>query len=317
MLTKSEINTVTELIYKYMQPTAQIEWPLLSKRAGCSVIVKHENHTPIGAFKIRGGLLYISRLIKENQSIKGVIAATRGNHGQSIGFAAKTFGIKAKIVVPLNNNPEKNAAMKALGVELIEHGSDFQQSFEYASKIASAEGLIMIPSFHKTLVEGVSTYALELFNKYSDLDRIYVPIGLGSGICGVISIRDMLQLKTEVIGVVSENANSYALSFQAKRPVSTSSAETIADGIACRTPHPEAFEYILKGAERIVSVSEKDIIESIKFYFSDTHNIAEGSAAAALAAMLKENNINHNKKIGLILSGGNVDINTYKKALES
>ena len=311
----SELEAAAEEIHPYVAPTLQYCWPLLSARCGAEVWVKHENHTPIGAFKVRGGLVYLKDWRQNQPAGAGVITATRGNHGQSIGFAAARTDVAATIVVPEGNSVEKNAAMQALGVDLVVHGSDFQDAFEYAQTRAAADGLHMLPSFHPLLVRGVGTYALELFRAGAELDVVYVPIGLGSGICGVISARDALGLGTAVVGVVAEGAPCYALSFEAERPVSTNNADTLADGLAVRVPDPDALATIRRGADRIVTVSDDEIKAAMRHYYTDTHNVAEGAGAATLAAALQEKNEIAGKRIGLILSGGNVDMDVYRKIL--
>lgn len=310
----SDLQAAGELVHLSVAPTAQICWPLLSARAGAEVWVKHENHTPIGAFKVRGGLVYMDQL-KQRSSVRRVIAATRGNHGQSIAFAASRAGLSATIVVPHGNSPGKNAAMRAFGAELIVHGCDFQEALEHAMTLAGENGVELVPSFDMALVKGVACYALELFYAAPDLDTVYVPIGLGSGICGVILARDSLGLKTKVVGVVSENAASYALSFEAGEPVRTNSADTLADGMACRVPVAEALDIICARAERIVQVSEEEILAAMAHYLTDTHNLAEGAGAAPLAALLQEKEQMAGKKVGLILSGGNADPPLIKRVL--
>ncbi|MEX1109703.1 MAG: threonine dehydratase [Dongiaceae bacterium] len=307
MLSLVDIETAAEALRPVMPATPAHRWPLLAARSGAEVWVKHENHTPIGAFKVRGGIVYMERLKKDRPDIKGVITATRGNHGQSIAFGARRASLSATLVVPHGNSVEKNAAMRAFGGELIEHGHDFQAAYEYAMGLAEERKLYPLRSFHPWLVAGVSTYALELFRAVADIDTVYVPIGLGSGISGVISARDALGLKTNVVGVVAEMAPSYALSFEAKRPVSTNSADTIADGMACRVPDEAALEVIGRGTARIVRVSESEIRAAMRHYFTDTHNVAEGAGAAALAALLQERTAMQGKRVALILSGGNVD----------
>lgn len=302
-----EIKAAADIVYQYMQPTPAISWLLLNERAGVEVIVKHENHTPIGAFKIRGGLNYISRLKASKPDCPGVITATRGNHGQSVARAATSAGLRSVIYVPHGNNPEKNAAMKANGAELVEFGDDFQQSREEAMRVGAAEGLHAIPPFHPDLVAGVGTYALELMQAHADLDTIYVSIGMGSGISGLISARDGLGLKTKIVGVVADRAPAYALSFEAGKPVQTNDADTFADGVACRSPDASAVELINAGAERIVRVSEEEFRNAIRVYFSDTHNIAEGAGAGPLAGLLQEKDKMAGKKVAVILSGGNTD----------
>jgi threonine dehydratase len=306
MVTHSELEQARTIVYATMAPTPQYAWPLLCEATGCETWLKHENHTPIGAFKVRGGLVHM-RLRRERGQTNGVITATRGNHGQSIPYAAKREGIAATIVVPHGNSPEKNAAIRALGVELIEEGDDFDAAKAVAEALAVERGLDMVASFQPELVLGVSTYAHELFTAVDRLDAVYVPIGLGSGICGVIAMRDLLGLKTKVIGVSSELANGYARSFHAGKPVGTDSSATFADGIATRQPNPEAVAMINKGAERIVEVSDAEISDAIRLIYRATHNVAEGAGAAALAALMKEREPMQGKRVGLILSGGNID----------
>jgi len=315
--TKEHLEAAAEIVIAHMAPTPQIPWPLLSARAGSEVWVKHENHTPIGAFKIRGGLNLMTRLKTDQPDCPGVITATRGNHGQSVALAAAKVGMTATVLAPKGNNPDKNAAMRALGADLIEYGDDFQESHEQAMHLAEVRGLYAIPPYHPWLIEGVGTYALEFMSAIEGLDSVYVPIGIGSGISGLMAARDALGLTTKVVGVVAENAPTYALSFDAGQPVATNSSYTIADGIACRTPDPVAVEAIIKGAERIVRVSEDEILAAMGHYFSDTHNVAEGAGAAPLAALLQERDKMAGKKVGLILSGGNADRELFKKSLEA
>lgn len=314
-LTLPQIEAAAETIYKVLPPTPQYSWPLLCERIGTEVWVKHENHTPIGAFKIRGGLIYFDLLAQERDRTKGVISATRGNHGQSVGLAARRFGIPATIVVPHGNSHEKNAAMRALGVELIEHGEDFQAAYEYAVALAQERDLHMIPSFHPLLVRGVATYALELLRHVPDLDVVYVPIGLGSGVCGMVAARDALRLSTRVVGVVSKHAPAYELSFARRVPVEHPVTTQLADGVACRTPEPEALEIIWRGVERIVAVSDDEVAAAMRALFEDTHNVAEGAGALSLAAVLQERDRLSGKKVAVILSGGNVDREVFTKVL--
>ncbi len=310
-----EITAAAELIYRHLGPTPEYCWPLICERAGAEVWIKHENHTPIGAFKVRGGLVYLDDLMKRAPETTGVIAATRGNHGQSVAYAARRAGIAAVMVVPHGNSVEKNRAMRALGAELIEHGADFNAAYDRAKELAAERGLHAFPSYHPLLVRGVATYGLELLHAVPDLDRVYVPIGLGSGINGVISARDALGLKTRVIGVVAERAAAYALSFEAGRPVSTNTCDTMADGVSVRVPDAAALEVMLKGAERVVRVSEAEIEAAMRAYYTDTHNLAEGAGAAALAALLQEKEQLAGKKAAAILSGGNVDTEVYRRVL--
>ena len=315
MLSLNEIEAAAALVHAAMPPTAQYAWPLLSRRTGCETWVKHENHTPTGAFKVRGGLVYMDGLKRRSPHTSGVVSATRGNHGQSIALAAARNGIAATIVVPLGNSVEKNAAMRAFGAELVEAGHDFDAAKRAAMKLAGERGLTMVPSFHRDLVAGVASYALELFRTAPPLDTVYVPIGLGSGICGTIAARDALGLTTKIVGVVSTEAPAYALSFAAGKVVATNSADTMADGMAVRGPDTEALKIILEGAERIVQVSDAEIGAAMRAYYEDTHQLAEGAGAAALAALLQERDRFAGKRVGLILSGGNIDRPVYLRIL--
>jgi threonine dehydratase len=315
MFTLDDLEDAARQVHAVMPPTPQYVWPLLSARVGAEIWVKHENHTPLGAFKVRGGIVYLTNLKAAQPKLTGVIAATRGNHGQSIAFAARRAGLTATVVVPHGNSVEKNAAMRALGAELIEHGSDFQAALEHAQALSRARDLFFVESFAPDLVRGVASYGLELFRGAGALDAVYVPIGLGSGICGVIAARDALGLRTEIVGVVAERAAAYALSYAARRPVSTNSADTIADGMACRVPNEAALPPIYAGAARIVTVSEEEIRAAMRHCFTDTHNVAEGAGAAPLAAALKERARNAGKRVALVLSGGNVDRSMFAAIL--
>jgi threonine dehydratase len=279
------------------------------------VWVKHENHTPVGAFKVRGGLVYMQELRQREPHVTGVVAATRGNHGQSVVFATSRAGLRSVIVVPHGNSREKNAAMRALGAELVEHGHDFQAAYEYAVQLAGERGLHLVRSFDDALLRGVASCALELFRAVPGLETVYVPIGLGSGICAAAAVRDALGLRTEIVGVVASRAPAYALSYAAGRPVSSDVGETLADGMACRVPDPAAIEIILKGASRIVTVDEDEIQAAMRHLFSDTHNVAEGAGAAALAALLQEKDRMRGRKVALILTGGNVDREVFARTL--
>jgi len=314
MFNKEELERAREIVYAAMGPTLQAPWPLLGERLGAEVWVKHENHTPTGAFKVRGGLVLMA-LRRRAGLNNGIISATRGNHGQSLPFAARLHGVATTIVVPRGNSVEKNAAMRALGAELIEHGNDFNEALDHAVALSGERGLDLIASFSAELVQGVATYGAELFEAAGELDTVYAPIGMGSGICGLIGVRDMMGLKTKIVGVVAKGANAYALSWRAGKPVSTSSADTLADGMAVRIPHEQAFEVIRKGAERIVEVSDGEIAAAMRAYYTDTHNIAEGAGAAALAALMSEREKMRGKRVGVILSGGNVDMELYRKVL--
>lgn len=312
MFDLTELERAHAIVGQAVPATPARGWPLLAERLGTQVIVKHENHTPIGAFKVRGGLVYLERLKRERPNTPGIISATRGNHGQSLAFAASRHDVPAVIYVPRGNSVEKNRAMKAFGAELVEHGEDFQAAAEEAQRRAQFTGLHMVPSFHPDLVLGVATYALELFRTAPDLDVLYVPIGQGSGISGCIMARDLLGLKTEIVGVQSTEAPSYALSFAAGKVVTTKTSNTLADGMATRIPDADAFALIRKGAARIVQVSDDEVAAAIRAYWTDTHNLAEGAGAAALAAALQEKNKLSGKRVGLVLSGGNIDFDLFR-----
>ncbi len=313
MFSLEETRKAHEVVLTSLRPTPAISWPLLAARLGAEVVVKHENHQPTGAFKVRGGLTYVDALMRREPQAKGLVSATRGNHGQSLAFAGRRFGLSVTIVVPHGNSREKNAAMRAMGAALIEHGADFQAAREEAMRLANERNLHAVPSFHRDLARGVSTYALELLSEHADLDVLYVPIGQGSGICGCISARDALRLKTEIVGVQSEEAPAYALSLAAGHAVRTNSADTFADGMATRVPDEEALDVIARGASRIVLVRDDEIAEAIRAYWTDTHNLAEGAGAAALAAAMKERARLAGRKVGLVLSGGNIDFDLFQR----
>ncbi|HWD21579.1 MAG TPA: threonine dehydratase [Burkholderiales bacterium] len=307
MLSLAQIEAVLPAVRAAVAPTPQFAWPLLRRRTGAEVFVKHENHTPIGSFKVRGGLAYLDRLKRERPHIRGIVTATRGNHGQSLAFAGSRAGVAVTIVAPKGNSAEKNAAMRAFGAELIEYGRDFDEARGRAAELAADRGLEYAPSFHPDLVAGVATYACELFAAVRDLHTVYVPIGLGSGICGLIAVRDALGLATRIVGVVSDRANAYRRSVEAGRVVQTDSALTFADGMAVRVPDPEALQVIRRGAERIVEVSDDEVAEAIRILFSDTHTAAEGAGAAPLAALIKERASLQGRRVGVVLTGQNID----------
>jgi threonine dehydratase len=295
------------LVRGIVPPTPQYAWPKLKARAGCTVWVKHENHTPTGAFKVRGGLVYLDRLHRAQPNIPGVISATRGNHGQSIAFAAARTGIPATIYVPRNNSRDQNSAIAAFGAKVVEFGKDFDEAKHEAFRVAAAEGLHFVPSFHRDLVTGVASYALELFGAVAALDAVYVGVGMGSGISGLITVRDLKGLKTEIIGVGAAGAPATALSFAARRATNAPAARTFADGLATREPNAEAVDNICRGAARIVEVSEDEIAEAMRIYYDDTHQVAEGAGAAPLAALLQERGRMSGKNVAVVLSGGNIE----------
>src|SRR3954451_15636079 len=312
-----ELERAHEVVGAALPPTPAHAWPLLSERLGATVIVKHENHTPTGAFKVRGGLVYVDRLNRERPQTPGLVSATTGNHGQSIAFAANKYRVPVTIYVPHGNSVEKNRAMRAFGANLVEHGNDFQSAREEAGRRARADGLEFVQSFHPDLVMGVATYAHELLRQFRDIDVLYVPIGQGSGICGCIMARDLLGLRTEIVGVQSTEAPSFALSFAAGTVVRTNSSNTRADGMATRVPDPEAMGVIRKGASHIVQVTDDEIAHAVRAYWTDTHNLAEGAGAAALAPALQEKAKLRGKRVGLGLSGGNIDFDLFQQWIAS
>jgi len=310
-----EIIEAQKLVYSLMHPTPQISWPLLNQRLEAEVWVKHENHTPLGAFKARTAIVYAAEVFKNPNGIKGLITATRGNHGQSVALAGQRFKVPVTIVVPHGNSSEKNEAMRGQGANLVEFGKDFQEAREHAERLAREQGLHFVPSYHRDIVKGVASYWVELFSAVPDLDLVYVPVGMGSGICAGCAVRNGLGLKTKIIGVVSEGAPAYALSFEAGRIIEAPVTTVIADGMACRLPDDEALEIILKNVDHMIRVSDDEIRRAMKIYFTDTHNAVEGAGAASLAAALKEKDALTGKRVGLIASGGNVDHETFAKVL--
>jgi threonine dehydratase len=317
MMTLADLDSAAAIVYDAMRPTTQQRWPLLDARCGARVWVKHENQTPVGAFKVRGGLVYFDHLRRSGAAPNGVVAATRGNHGQSIGFAAARYGIPAAIVAPRGNSTSKNRAMRALGVELIEEGHDFQAAVEAAERIADERGWHMVPSYDDQLVRGVASYSLELFRAAPEIDTLYVPIGLGSGICGAIAARDALNLRTSIVGVVAASAPAYARSLALGRPVSYDATTRVADGIACRTPDPTAFERIRDRVDRVVEVTDDEIEEAMRAIYDDTHNVAEGAAASSLAALLRERENVRGRDVAIVLTGANVDAEIFGRVLMS
>jgi threonine dehydratase len=311
----AELEAAATLVYAAMPATPQFRWPLLEHRTGLEVWAKHENHSPLGAFKMRGGLVYFDHLRRTKPETECVVCATRGNHGQSVALAARRNGFRVVAIVPHGNSVEKNAAMRALGAELIESGHDFQASSETAAKLAEERGWHRVPSFHTLLVRGVGTYGLELFRAAPDLDTVYVPIGQGSGVCGVMAARDALGLRTKIVGVVSDAAPAYALSFDAHHAIEHESSTRIADGMACRTPHPEALPFILRGVDRIVRVTDDEVEAAMRALFADTHTVAEGAGAAPLAALLRDRDSLRGQRVAIVISGGNVDTGVYARVL--
>ncbi|RBO54247.1 threonine dehydratase [Rhodovulum sp. BSW8] len=310
-----DLEEAARLVHARMPPTPQYPWPLLAEATGAEVWVKHENHTPTGAFKLRGALTFIDWLARTQPDCPGIVTATRGNHGQGQALAARAAGMTARIYVPEGNSVEKNAAMRAFGADLRIFGADFDTAREEAFRVAETEGLVPVPPFHRELVRGVATYALELFTAQPDLHTVYVPIGCGSGICGTIAARDALGLSTRIVGVVSENADCVLRSMAASDLVETPTAHTFADGLAVRVPVAEAFAIYSAGAERIVSVSDEEIAAAIRLYFRATHNVAEGAGAAPLAALMQEREMMAGRRVGVILCGGNIDSAWFAEVL--
>jgi len=315
VFSRSDLDDAESVVRRHVPPTPQYAWPLLSDQVGAETWVKHENHTPTGAFKVRGGLVYVERLLRRTSDVAGVVTATRGNHGQSVAFAGRAGSLPVTIVVPFGNSPDKNASMVAFGAELIEHGRDFQAAREYAGQLAEERSLVMVPSFHPDLVIGVATYARELFGAVSDLDVVYVPVGMGSGICALIGMRNLLELRTEIVGVVADQAPATKLSFEAGSVVVTEHASTFVDGVACRVPDQSAIEMIVKGAERIVSVSDDACADAVRLLLHTTHNLAEPAGAIALAGLCSERRSQRGRRVGVILTGGNIDTSMLAQIL--
>ncbi len=313
--TLAEIDDAAAIVYRHMPPTPQYRWPLLDALAGTEVWLKHENHTPVGAFKIRGGLVYFDMLRRTRPEIRGLVGATRGNHGQSMGFAARVTGLSTTVIVPRGNSPEKNAAMRALGVHVIVEGADFQEACEYADALANDRGMHRVPSLAPELVCGVATYCLEFLRNTPPLDTVYVPIGMGSGICAMMAARDALGLKTEIVGVVSSGAPAYKLSFEAGRRIEHDVTTILADGLACRSPNEDCLRALLAGAARVVAVTEEEVAAAMRGLFAATHNVAEGAGAASFAALMQERDQLKGKKVGAVLCGGNVDAAMFARVL--
>jgi threonine dehydratase len=316
-----EIRRAAEVVHRVMAATPQYTWPLLNVRAGAEVWVKHENHTPVGAFKLRGGLVYMDWLHRTRPEIKTVVTATRGNHGQSIAFAARQVGVRAVIVVPHGNSREKNHAMRALGADLIEFGEDLQAASEHATALAEenqAHGWHRIPSYDQSLVAGVATYGLEFLTACPWLETVYVPIGMGSGISGMMAARDALGLSTKIVGVVSSHAPAMALSFAAGEVIEHPVKTVVADGVACRRPDAVSLEFVLAGVERIVMVTDSEVEHAMRAYFADIHQVAEGAGAMGLAALLQDRangRIAEGARVGTVLCGANVDSDMFAAVL--
>lgn len=308
---RQQLETAADIVYEAMSPTPQYCWPLIDQALGCEVWVKHENHTPTGAFKVRGGLVYLHELARRDPSARNIVSATRGNHGLSVGFAARRHGMTAHIVVPRGNSVEKNGAMRALGVNVIEHGAEFQESREYAAALALRNNWHMIPSMHPDLLAGVASYWMELLRAQPDIDTVFVPIGQGSGICAAVAAKKALGLDTRIIGVVSAHALAYQKSFEAGCKIESPVSTQIADGLACRVPDDSSLQIILSGVDRILAVTDAEVAAAMKLIFVATHNVAEGAGAAAMAAAMQVKSSLRGMKIGLPLCGGNVDAQQF------
>jgi threonine dehydratase len=313
--TIGEVRAAAESVYKLMPPTPQYRWPLLCERLGTEVWVKHENHTPIGAFKARTAIVYAEELLKREPGTRGLMAATRGNHGQSVALAAQRKKLDCVIVVPHGNSASKNAAMRAQGARLIEHGQDFQSSLEHAQKLSAEMGYHLVPPYHRDIVLGVATYWLELFTALPELDVAYVSIGMGSGICSAATVRNGLGVKTKLVGVVSDNAPTYALSFAQRHIVEAPAQAVLADGLSCRRGNESALQVMLENVDHVVRVSEAEVAGAMRIFFTDTHNVVEGAGAGGLAAALKESHELKGKRVAVIATGGNVDADVFARVL--
>jgi len=316
LFTLPDLEAARQVVHSVMPPTPQFNWPLLSARLGGEVWVKHENHTPTGAFKVRGGLNYLQQLQHQGTLPAGLITATRGNHGQSIPYAARKYDLPVTVLVPEGNSSEKNRAMQAWGAELIVHGKDFDEARVEAERLTKERNLAFVPSFEPALVTGVATYALELFLGVQDIDTVYVPIGMGSGICALIETRDLMGIQTNIVGVVSTEAPAYKLSVENNEIITTETARTFADGVACRVPNPDAVAIIRRGAARIIAVNDDQIAEAMRVMYQDTHNIAEGAGAAALAGLMSDPERETDSRCAVILCGGNIDAGKFAQVLQ-
>jgi len=318
MFARSDIEAAFAIVRGILPPTTQQRWPLLDARVGARVWVKHENHTAVGAFKVRGGLVYFDALRRREPGLRGVISATRGNHGQSVAFAARRYGLAAAIVVPHGNSPEKNAAMRALGAELVEHGEDFQAAREHAARWAAERSLHYVPSYHDDLVRGVASYWIECFGAIPAEqmpEAVFVPIGLGSGICACAAVRAHLSLSTRIIGVVSAHATAYQQSFRAGHAVESAATTQLADGVACRTPDTQALAVIRREVDDVIAVSDEEVAAAMRLLFATTHNVAEGAGAVGLAGLWQQRERWRGRSVATVLSGGNVDSDVFARVL--
>jgi threonine dehydratase len=318
VFSRDQVRLAMETVHAALPPTPQYAWPLLEHRLGCTVWVKHENHTPAGAFKVRGGLTYFEALVRDQPALAGVISATRGNHGQSVGLAARRHGIAATIVVPRGNSTEKNAAMRALGVTLVEHGEDFQAAREHAIALSAQQGLHMVPSFHPELIRGVMTGWVEFFESFTrggEPQVLFVPIGQGSGFCAAVAARAYTGVTTRLVGVVSAHATTYLDSFRQRKVVEAPVTTRLADGMACRIADAQALEIVLAEADDVIAVTDAEVAHAMRVLFADTHNVAEGAGAAGLAGAIQQRERWRGKMVGVALSGGNVDTGLFAQVL--
>ncbi|OYV01002.1 MAG: hypothetical protein CFE45_06720, partial [Burkholderiales bacterium PBB5] len=311
--TLADIEAAAQVVYREFAATPQYAWGLLSEKLGTTCWVKHENHTPVGAFKIRGGLTYFDQLARSGSLPAQVMSATRGNHGQSIAWAARTHGVPCTIVVPHGNSVEKNAAMRALGATLIEHGDDFQECREHAITLAAERGAHMVPSFHGDLLRGVATYWWEFFKAVPQLEVVYVPIGQGSGASAAIAAKRALGHRARIVGVVSSHATTYADSLTVGRVVESPVTTVLADGMACRKADQAALDILQGDIDHIVQVSDTEVAQAMRDLFSCTHNVAEGAGAASFAAAYKERTLLQGQVVGTTLCGGNVDSDVFAR----
>lgn len=318
MFDRADIDAALAIVRALLPPTTQQRWPLLDAQVGAQVWVKHENHTPVGAFKVRGGLVYFDALRRREPGLRGVISATRGNHGQSVAFAARRYGFAATIVVPHGNSVEKNAAMRALGAELIEHGDDFQAAREHAARLAAERSLHHVPSYHDDLVRGVASYWIEFFGAIPAEqvpEVVFVPIGLGSGISACAAARAHLGVSTRIIGVVSTHATAYQQSFRAGHPIESPATTQLADGVACRVPDPQALAVICREVDDVIAVSDQEVAAAMRQLFATTHNVAEGAGAVGLAGLWQQRERWNGRSVGIVMTGGNVDSELFARVL--
>jgi threonine dehydratase len=306
--TCEDILAAAPVVHRYVKPTPLYEWPALSQLLGCRLFLKHENHTPTTAFKVRGGIYLVSRLPAE-QKRRGIIGCTTGNHGQSLAYACRLFGVRCVLVVPARANPDKLAAMRALGAELIEHGQDFDDARAHCETLCEREGLRYVHSANEPdLIAGVGTYALEIFDDLPEPDVILVPVGLGSGICGTALTAARRRPATRIIGIQSELAPAVTRSWREGKPIETASPTTFAEGMATRVPADLTLAIMRRHVHDMVLVSDEELREAIRLLLRVTHNLAEGAGAASTAAAWKLRDKLVGKTVVAVLSGGNLDL---------